>query len=223
MYSIIKNYKHTDWQSPKSCETAIGAQLQLVTFFGLVASYLFKEYGRGFCKEATAHSLSKSLTLLSKYSVLASAISFVPISVRAWQNKKETTSLLTLAGVPLAATYQVLHASPLTLDPRKGLFVIGFPLINEGNLCNSKHYRNQVDYLKFIYSKAVQNPQLRAEDFLNYLQTNPQEIDMMTKAMGPHRVDFIRGTLQNAKQEQIKNNTTLGVYLRPMMQENGSY
>jgi|GEM_PF-2131035 len=223
LYQCIKNYKQTDWESPKSCETAIGAQLQLVTFIGSIWAYLLSQKGSRFLRQETADILSKSLTTLSKYSVLASAISFIPVFMRAWQNRKQqSSSFLTLLGVPLAATYQVLNVSPLRVDPRKGLFVVGFPLINEGNLCNSERYRNQVNYLKFIYSTAVQNPQLKADDFLSYLHADTQETKMMTKAMGQHKVDYVMETLNKSKLQQQKNNISLSVYLKEVMQDNGN-
>jgi hypothetical protein len=218
MREYLKHFKQNDWSIPQSFETAIGSQLQFLTFCSLMSAYILKQHGTRFFSEKIIRSVPPVLTRVGKYTALISAISFIPIFTRAWQNRQDKASLLTLFGVPLAVAYQVLNASPFKLDSRKGLFVNGFPMMGEGNLCNAKHYRSQINYLNFIYKQASRNPQLTADDFINYLKSNKSETDLMAKAMGSHRVKFIQQTLERAQQENTQNNVSLASFLFPMVE-----
>lgn len=218
-YRALKNRKETNWKLPQSYQTAIGAQLNLFAFMGLLGSYLLTHHGRRLMMETTAKTLSTALTNCSKYLVAASAIAYVPVLVRALPSWQEKENFMTILGVPLSVTYQVLQASPIKLDTRKGLFVIGSPMVNEGKRLNGKRYRSQVDYLKFLYAQAVNNPQLTAQDVLRFLQSHPKEIESMARYMGQNRVDYILGKLKIAVQQQSQTHLSLADYLLPMIQE----
>lgn len=218
-YQAVKNYKNTNWKSPQAFQTAVGAQLNLLAFLGLLGSYLLTNYGRNLMIEKTAQTLSASLAKCSKYLVAASAIAYVPVLVRALPNWREKENLMTMLGVPLSVTYQVLQASPIKLDTRKGLFVIGSPMVNEGKRLNGKRYRSQVDYLKFLYTQAVNNPELTAQDVLSFLQSHPNEIKSMTQYMGKNRVGYILNKLKMAVQQQNQQRISLANFLLPMMNE----
>jgi hypothetical protein len=221
MFEAVKNYKQTNWKSPQAFQTAVGAQLNLFTFAGLFGSYLLTHYGKRFMLEQTANRLSAKLTNISKYLVVGSVIAYIPVLVRALPTWKERESFLTILGVPLSITYQVLQASPIKLDTRKGLFVIGSPMVNEGKRLNGKRYRSQVDYLKFLYAQAVKNPQLTAQDVLQFLNTHPDEIKSMSQYMEKNRVDYIIKKLKMAEQQQRHQNISLANVLLPMMKEGG--
>lgn len=221
-YQALKNYRQTDWKSPQAFQTAVGAQLNLFAFAGLFGSYLLTNHGKRLMVENTANALSSVLANCSKYLVAASAIAYVPVLVRALPSWQDKENLMTILGVPLSVTYQVLQASPIKLDTRKGLFVIGSPMVNEGKRLNGKRYRSQVDYLKFLYAQAINNPRLTAQDVLQFLQTHPKEVESMTQYMGKNRVDYIMGKLRIATQQQNQKHTSLADFLLPMMQEGAS-
>jgi hypothetical protein len=244
-YHALKNKKLTNWKAPQAFQTAIGAQLNLFAFISLFSSYLLNLHtqkittvlshisqkmsekfpfllqllrGNGMGQENVL-KFSKRFMKVGKYFVAASVIAYVPILVRALQDWRQKENMMTLVGVPLSVTYQVLQASPISLNTHKGLFVIGSPMVNEGKRRNGKRYRSQVNYLKFIYQQAQQNPQLTAKVVLHFLNTNSQERKMMIQAISQNRVDYIEAKLKEAILQQQFYNISLSQFILPMMQE----
>jgi hypothetical protein len=210
----------SDWQTPQSYQTAIGAQCNMAAFIGSLATLLAESQANtnyGKIPDVMACNLPRYCRSFTKIMAACSIIAYVPIVMRSLLNWKEKESLLTLMGVPLTTSYMVLLASR-EISTAKGFFAIGAPMINEGKRLNGKKYRAQVNYLKFLYRLSRQNPKLTAQDILQFLRANPNELKAMEKQMGKVRVNYILNILITGTREQAFKQVSLTNYLMPIMQ-----
>lgn len=219
-----------DWKKPQPYQTAIGAQLNIIAFLGVLGAKFaqmrekalnpelgtLKKYREFKDWPEAAKRIPNRFSKFSKHVMLFSIISYMPVLMRALQSKNEADGVLTCLGVPLITAGQVLKAS-LSLESLQGLFNLGGPIVNEGKRINSKKYRAQVNYLNALHDMARENPGLKAQDVLGYLQSNPKELKTMAETMGQFRVNFILNMLQAGVQQQAIQNISLADYLLPIM------
>jgi len=212
--------------TPQPYQTAIGAQLNFLGFLGATGAFLSQVYQKiknpaldlsNYKKwPDAAKKMPEKFSKFTKFVMLFSIISYLPVLMRALKSKNEMDGALTFIGVPLITARQV-YLGGLSLKHWQGLFNLGGPVVNEGKRINSKKYRAQVNYLEALYQQAQANPNLTASQVLAYLQSNPMELDKMALSMGQFRVDFILNMLREGIRRQSTEQITLADYLLPVM------
>lgn len=222
----IKNKE--DFKKPQPYQTAIGAQLNLLAFIASTRAYLLQKREiennphvklelNNFNKwPAEFKKIPERFTRLSQFVLVFSIISYMPVLMRALQSKGEVDGALTFLGVPLITAGQVLKGA-LDLKHWQGLTAMGGPIVNEGKRINSKKYRAQVNYLTALQQEALRNPNLRATDILQQLESSPQQLKTMAETMGQFRVDYILNLLRAGAAKQQTENITLASYLQPLL------
>jgi hypothetical protein len=211
----------TNWHTPQSYQTALGAQFNMAAFIGSIATLVAESKLKNIPVQKLSEAASKiplRLRTFTRVMAACSVVSYAPIVMRALQDWKTKEGVLTLLGVPLTTTYQVLLASR-EISTNKGFFALGAPMINEGKRLNGKKYRAQVNYLQFLHRLSVQNPQLTAVDILRFLYTNPDELKAMELHMGKVRVNYILDMLKAGARRQQTGQLSLAVYLASIMQK----
>lgn len=203
-------FKKSDWTIPQAYQTALGAQLNLISSLGILALLAMNQ--------RTTAAMKISLNTILKISAaLGSIMTFLPLAARANQNRQEIDGAMTLAGIPLCIAARTVLASPF-LNHWKGIGALGSGFVTEGKRQNSKKYRAFVDYVKTLHGQALVQPNLTAQDVLRNLALNPQEEARLKRSMGQTRVDFLKNLLLAAPQNQKARHLTLAQYLTPFIQ-----
>lgn len=225
--NLVDSFRNKEpLNKPQPYQTAIGAQINLAAFLLSMAAFghqklsmwkkpdlkieHFDQWPRQF--KAIPARLSKA----SQTIMLFSIISYLPVLMRAFQNKKEADGIITIFGVPLITLGQVF-AARLSYSPLQGLFNMGGPIVNEGKRINSQKYRAQVAYLTNLHQQALQNPSLKAATILADLESNSKKLKIMALSMGEFRVHYILDLLRTGAEKQKIENLNFANYLEPLM------
>lgn len=225
--NLVDSFRNKEpLNKPQPYQTAIGAQINLAAFLLSTTAFLHQLKTthqhpnlkiENFDKwESKFKKIPAKLSHASQVIMMFSIISYLPVLMRAFQNKKEADGIITIFGVPLITLGQVFGAR-LSYSPLQGLFNMGGPIVNEGKRINSIKYRAQVAYLTNLHQQALQNPSLRAIDILNHLESNPKKLKTMALSMGEFRVNYILDLLRTGAQKQQTENITFANYLEPIM------
>lgn len=219
-----------DLKTPQPYQTAIGAQLNFVAVITATMAFWaqVREKARA-KKENEILEFAKFKEWPPQYKKLAtpfmhvtqgvmvfSIISYLPVLMRALQNKGEIDGALTFVGVPMITASQVLKGT-LDIKNLQGLLNMGSPIVNEGKRLNSKKYRAQVNYLSALQAQAQRNPGLKAHHILSYLESHPDELKSMTLLMGDFRMNYILDLLRNGVIRQQTQNISFSDYLSPLI------
>ncbi len=159
---------------------------------------------------------SRRFKNVTQLTMAFSIVSYLPVLIRAWQNKTEAESILTILGVPMITARQMQIADP-KFNRWLGLFGLGSPIVNEGKRINSQKYRAQVEYLQSLHDKAKANPDITARAMLSAMQSNPNHLKNLALTMGQFRVDFILKTLAEGVRRQEVERISLADYLLPII------
>lgn len=226
----LENRQDQDWKKPASYQTAIGAQLNLMAFVTAASGYFAQSYMKRLHPHLNRIDFSlwkdcykvlpNRFLNLTKLIMVPSIISYVPVLMRAFQNKGEADGILTILGVPLITISQIMNAS-FKLESIQGLLRLGSPVVNEAKRINSQKYRAQVQYLQEVYQKALQDPTFTAEQALVELEAfmaDPKQAALLEKSMGEFKIGYLQELFRTIAQDCHTQNKSFAEVLLPKMQ-----
>lgn len=188
------------WETPQPYQAALGAQASGASWIATILGMALKR---------------PALTWAgSSLFFMGTVLLFIPLYLRAWQNRADWDGKLVLFGMPLEIAGNLFMPQyTKNLVHLNGLEGIGGTMVVRGLTLNSRHYRAFVDLLDALQAQAAQNPKLTAGVILQAFQSNPNTLKHLQKRMGESRVVYLSNLLQRAEQARLMHGTTLAAFL----------